>query len=146
VLYPSDDILAVLQAANPPPNVVLKKMGTRVAASAVLTSSGTMSMHCALAGIPGAIAYRANWITYLLGKMLVKIEYLGIANLLLNEPMYPEFIQGAATSAALAEQLRAGVGETARRTRTAEQATRLKAMLSVPATGTAADWLARHVE
>lgn len=145
VLYPSDDILAVLQAANPPPSVALKKMGAAVAASAVLTSSGTMSMHCSLAAIPGAIAYRANWITYLLGKMLVKIEYLGIANLLLNEPMYPEFIQGAATPAALAGQLRAGVGDVARRVRTTEQAMRLRALLTVPATGTAADWLARHL-
>ncbi len=144
VLYPSDDILAVLQAAHPPKNVRLIKTGGGVtaAASAVLTSSGTMSMHCALAGIPGAIAYRANGLTYLLGKMLVKIEYLGIANLLLGEPMYPEFLQGAATPRALAEQLRACVGEPARRARTAEQAARLRAVLSVPATGTAADWLA----
>ncbi len=145
VLYPSDDILAVLRAASPPENVRLQKMGGVVAASAVLTSSGTMSMHCALAGIPGAIAYRANWLTYLLGRMLVKIEYLGIANLLLNEPMYPEFIQGAATPAALADQLRACRDEAARRARTAEQAGRLHALLRVPATGTAANWLARHV-
>ena len=145
VLYPSDEILAVLRAASPPENVRLQKMGGAVAASAVLTSSGTMSMHCALAAIPGAIAYRANGLTYLVGRMLVKIEYLGIANLLLNEPMYPEFIQGAATPAALADQLRACRDEAARRARTAEQAGRLHALLRVPATGTAADWLARHL-
>ena len=145
VLYPSDEILAVLRAASPPENVRLQKMGGAVAASAVLTSSGTMSMHCALAAIPGAIAYRANGLTYLVGRMLVKIEYLGIANLLLNEPMYPEFIQGAATSVALADQLRACRDEAARRARTAEQAGRLHALLRVPATGTAADWLARHL-
>ncbi|MCX6955871.1 MAG: hypothetical protein NTV51_27320 [Verrucomicrobia bacterium] len=145
VLYPSDDILAVLRAANPPPSVTLQKMGVPVAASAVLTSSGTMSMHCALAGIPGAIAYRANWITYVLGKMLVKIEYLGIANLLLNEPMYPEFLQAAATPAALAAQLRECVADGARRLHTTEQAARLRALLTVPANGTAADWLARHL-
>jgi lipid-A-disaccharide synthase len=145
VLYPSDEILAVLRAASPPENVRLQKMGGAVAASAVLTSSGTMSMHCALAAIPGAIAYRANGLTYLVGRMLVKIEYLGIANLLLNEPMYPEFIQGAATPVALAGQLRACRDEAARRARTAEQAGRLHALLRVPATGTAADWLARHL-
>ena len=145
VLYPSEDILEVLRAANPATNVLLKKTGVPVAASAVLTSSGTMSMHCALAGIPGAIAYRANWLTYLLGRMLVKIDYLGIANLLLNEPMYPEFIQGAATPAALAAELRASVAEPTRRIRTAEQAERLRALLTVPAQGTAADWLARQL-
>ncbi len=150
VLYPSADILAVLRSANPPANVSLQQVedGREGAgaqpASAVLTSSGTMSMHCALAGIPGAIAYRANPLTYVLGRMLVKIEYLGIANLLLDEPMYPEFIQGAATPAALARELTACLQEGERRTRTAAQAARLRALLSVPATATAAGWLARH--
>ena len=166
VLYPSADILDVLRAQNPPPNVRLVPIESRlsragppapgspprerpdeapIAASAVLTSSGTMSMHCALAAIPGAIAYRANPMTYLMGRMLVKVEYLGIANLLLGEPMYPEYIQNAATPAALAAELRACVQDPARQDRTVRQAARLRALLSVPATGTAADWLARHV-
>jgi len=151
VLYPSDAILEVLQAARPPANVRLVRGGEgrggqgALAASAVLTSSGTMSMHCALAAIPGAIAYRAHPLTYLLGRMLVNVEYLGIANLLLKEPMYPEYLQGAATPAALAAELRASLGDPARRERTAEQAGRLRAVLSVPASGTAADWLRRHL-
>ena len=145
VLYPSDDILTVLRAANPPANVLLKKTGEPVAASAVLTSSGTMSMHCTLAGIPGAVAYRANPLTYVLGKMLVQVEHLGIANLLLGEPVYPEFIQGAATPGALAAELRACTGDAARREQTAAQSARLHALLAQPAGGTAADWLARHL-
>lgn len=145
VLYPSDDILTVLRSAQPPAGVRLLPTGTPVAASVVLTSSGTMSMHCALAGIPGAIAYRANYLTYLLGRMLVKIEYLGIANLLLKAPMYPEFIQGAATPAALAAQLRAGLDDPTRRARTAEQAAQLRALLERPTGGTAAAWVVRQL-
>jgi lipid-A-disaccharide synthase len=151
-LYPSDEILAVLRAAVPPAMIVLRPVGDAVeagepiAASAVLTSSGTMSMHCALAGIPGAIAYRANPLTYVLGRLLVKIEYLGIANLLLEEPMYPEYLQGAASSRALAEELRQATEDRARIERTAAQAVRLRALLSVPVTGTAADWLLRRME
>jgi len=163
VLYPSDEILAVLQAASPPPSVQLQRIsdgrarppgdsgrsgdpsGPSLAASAVLTSSGTMSMHCALAAIPGAIAYRTNPLTYLLGRMLVKVGYIGIANLLLQEAMYPEFIQGAATPQALAAELRACRDDPARRARTAAQAERLRALLSEPASGTAADWLARQL-
>ncbi|HWA08039.1 MAG TPA: lipid-A-disaccharide synthase [Opitutaceae bacterium] len=141
VLYPSADILAVLRAANPPANVRLEPTGAPVAASAVLTTSGTMSMHCALAGIPGAIAYRAHPLTYLLGRCLVRVPYLGIANLLLGEPMYPEFIQGAATPAALAAELRADLHDPQRQARAAALAARLRSLLSVPANGTAADWL-----
>jgi lipid-A-disaccharide synthase len=145
VLHPSDDILHTLRAAHPPPEIRLARTGDPVAASAVLTSSGTMSMHCALAAIPGAIAYRANPLTYVLGRMLVQVPYLGIANLLLGEPMYPEFIQGAATPARLAAELRACVDEPERRARTVAQAERLRALLNVPAGGTAADWIRRQL-
>jgi lipid-A-disaccharide synthase len=116
------------------------------AASAVLTSSGTMSLHCALAEIPGAIAYRTNAITYLLARWWVKIDYIGIANLLLKEPMYPEFIQGAAKPDALAMQLRDCTGDKARSERTREQAARLRVLLSQPAGNTAAEWLVRKMK
>ncbi|MEY4088645.1 MAG: hypothetical protein RJB55_916 [Verrucomicrobiota bacterium] len=151
VLYPSEEIRDVLRAANPPPAVRLLPVGFgekgagSVAACAVLTSSGTMSMHCALAGIPGAIAYRANPLTYLIGRMLVRVEYLGIANLLLKEPMYPEYIQGAATPAALAKELQAALEEPERRAKTAVQAAKLRSLLGAPASGTAADWLLRRL-
>jgi lipid-A-disaccharide synthase len=151
VLYPSVEVLEVLRSFQPPPRVRLVQVddaGERaepIAAAAVLTSSGTMSMHCALAGIPGAIAYRANPLTYALGRMLVNVDYLGIANLLLGEPMYPEYIQHAATPAALARELRESVENPGRRDRTAEQARRLRALLVASASGTAAEWLKRHL-
>jgi lipid-A-disaccharide synthase len=146
VLYPSDDILAVLRSLNPPRSVELRPGGTPVAASAVLTSSGTMSMHCALAGIPGAVVYRANPLTYWLGRWLVKVPYLGIANLLLGEPMYPEYIQDAATPDALAAELLASLDQPARRAETARQAARLRALLGRAEGGTMADWLGRQLD
>ncbi|HET7537420.1 MAG TPA: lipid-A-disaccharide synthase [Candidatus Didemnitutus sp.] len=150
VLYPSDEIRAELEraVANSPVRGMIQLRpvgGVAFAASAVLTSSGTMSLHCALAGIPGAIAYRTNPLTYLLARWWVKIEYIGIANLLLKEPMYPEFIQGAATASALAAQLHACVSDGARRQRTQDQATRLRELLHASTSGTAADWLLRHL-
>lgn len=165
VLYPSAEILAVLRAANPPANVSFQaiaadgaiaplsaetepaRSGVRalpVAASAVLTASGTMSMHCALAGIPGALTYRTDALTYFLGRLIVRVNYIGIANLLLDEAMYPEFIQGAATPAALAAQLRECVANPARLAQTRAQLARLRALLAQPAAG-AADWLGRQL-
>lgn len=153
VLYPSEDIHDVLRRASPPRGVTLRRAfslagdaaAEPIAASAVLTSSGTMSMHCALAGIPGAIAYRAHPLTYLLGRMLVHVPYLGIANLLLSEPMYPEYLQGAATPGKLAAELRDCVHDSARRERTVAAAARLRELLRVPASGSAADWVLRQL-
>ena len=129
-----------------PAVVAALALAAPIGAAAVLTSSGTMSMHCALAGIPGAIAYRANPMTYLLGRMLVKVEYLGIANLLLGEPMYREYIQNAATPQALANELRAAIDDPSRREVTMEQSQRLRALLAVSTRGTAADWVLRQLE
>jgi lipid-A-disaccharide synthase len=76
-----------------------------IAASAVLMSSGTMSLACALSEIPGAIVYRLNPLSYYLAKVLVDIPYIGISNLLLEKPLHPEFIQGAARPKSLAAEL-----------------------------------------
>jgi lipid-A-disaccharide synthase len=152
VLYPSEEIRIQLDhllqraPARCAAQVRLRQTGAAVAAAAVLTSSGTMSMQCALAGIPGAITYRTNPVTYLLGRWLVKVPYIGIANLLLGEAMYPEFIQGAATSALLAGELAACVDDPHRRQRSAAQAQRLSAILHQPVSGTAADWLERWLK
>jgi len=148
-LYPSaevaDELRRVLQGDERA--VALAPVGGGgFKASAVLTSSGTMSMHCALAGIPGAIAYRTSPLTYFLARRLVRVPHLGIANLLLDTPMYPEFIQGAAQPAALAAELRACLHDPARRARAAVQAAEVRARLSEPAGHTAAEWLQRYLK
>ena len=149
VLYPSEEVAAAARKmlAKWPQMagaVEVRRNTGYTAASAVLTSSGTMSLHCALAGIPGAVVYKTKTLTYWLGRMLVSVEFIGMANLLLKEPMYPEFIQGAATAKALARQLRECVGNELRRERTRAQAAKLRALLAQPSAGTAADWLARQ--
>jgi len=141
VLYPSEVILEVLKAASPPDNVRLLPVDKSVGVSAVLTSSGTMSMHCALAAIPGAIAYRANPLTYWMGKLLVKIEFLGIANLLLKKVMYPEYIQGAAKSAALARELSQCLREESRLVQTRDDAESLQTLLRQSSGRTVVNWL-----
>jgi lipid-A-disaccharide synthase len=148
VLYPSESIFQELRAQALPPGVTLVPTSGGAApirAAAVLTSSGTMSMHCALAGIPGAIIYRTDLLTYALGRLLVKVPFLGIANLLLGEAMYPEYIQGAAKPPALAAELRACVDDPARRAQTAEQAARLRGLLAQPTNASAAEWVARQI-
>jgi lipid-A-disaccharide synthase len=76
---------------------------------------------------------------------LVQVPYLGIANILLGEQMYPEFIQGAASPEALASQLSACVGEPSRRAQTARQAAELKSQLVNPTGLTEADWICRNL-
>lgn len=67
----------------------------KVGLAGALMSSGTASLMVGLAGIPGVIAYKANPITYWMARFLVKIPYLGISNLLLNQAAYPEFLKNS---------------------------------------------------
>lgn len=141
-LYPSEEMRTFLEEMIPEGlRVEMLPAKEGCAARAVLTSSGTMSLTCALAGIPGAIAYRANPLTYMLGRSLVEVPFLGIANLLLGKPMYPEFIQGAATGVRLVEELEACVEED-RAWRAMEDADRLQGMLADPPDVSAGQWLA----
>jgi len=109
-LYPEDGILEVLrQSMNErgmdSSAIELRPVGAGASASAVLTSSGTMSLNCALAAIPGAIVYRAHPLTAWIGRRLMHINWLGIANLILGRELYPEYLQGDAEPAFLARML-----------------------------------------
>ena len=97
-----------------------------------------MSLNVCLAAIPGAIVYVANPITYVLGRMLVKIDYLGISNLLLKRPAWHEFIQGCASPQKIANHLS---GLFAKDNSLAQKdADTLKNLLSADSTKTPSNW------
>jgi lipid-A-disaccharide synthase len=136
VLYPDAAIRAELEqviAAHPQvADRIRLQCGGSTRAAAVLSSSGTMSLNCALAGIPGAVVYRAHPLTYFLGRRLVGVRWLGIANLILNREVYPEFIQSAARPAPLLAHVRSCLADSGARGRYAGAAAELAAALSAP--------------
>lgn len=111
-----------------------------VAGSAVLMSSGTMSLACALAGIPGTIVQRVQPVTYLLARLLVRIEYVGLANIILGRELIREYIQHA-DPVVLARELREAM-ENPERRREAEAGSReLQALLAGDGSRAAGEWL-----
>ena len=96
-----------------------------------------MSLACALAGLPGMIAYQAHPLTYAVARQVIRVPYIGIMNLLLGRALYPEFIQGEANpdrlSRALLECLSPG-----RREEALLAADELRATLAQPAYTSAA--------
>ncbi len=126
-------------------HIELAPNSASIGARAVLTSSGTMSLNCALANIPGAIVYRTHPLTYLMGRALVKIPYIGIANLLLGKPLYPEYIQGAANKRKLAAEIVDCMENAERIRQTRHWAAELRELLDKPASGDASDWLLENI-
>jgi lipid-A-disaccharide synthase len=109
-----------------------------------LMSSGTMSFACALAGIPGVIAYKAHFLTYLLGKILINVPFLGMANLLLPDaPPYKEFIQSDAHGASLSLAVKAILANESKNQKAFNEASeQLREKLRNPQELDAVDWLA----
>jgi lipid-A-disaccharide synthase len=70
--------------------------------SLAIVSSGTATLECAMAGLPMLVVYQASWLTYWIGRMLVKLPYLSMVNVLAGEKVVPEFLQGAAEPGRLA--------------------------------------------
>jgi lipid-A-disaccharide synthase len=66
-------------------------------AEVAIASTGTVTMECAYFRVPTVALYKTSWITYQIGRRIVKVKYLAMPNLLANEEVFPEFIQGAAT-------------------------------------------------
>jgi lipid-A-disaccharide synthase len=71
-------------------------------ATLALAASGTVTMECAFFGVPTIVMYRVPWPTYWAGRLLIKVNYLAMPNLLANEMIFPEFIQQGAQASALA--------------------------------------------
>ncbi len=58
-----------------------------------LATSGTVVMEAALMGLPCVVLYRMSLITYLIGRLFVKVENFSLPNILLSERVQPELLQ-----------------------------------------------------
>lgn len=74
------------------------------AAHLAIAASGTVTVEAALAGCPTIIVYRLSPLTYEVGKRIIRVDYIGMANLLAQEPLFPELIQDDFTPARLARE------------------------------------------
>ena len=62
-------------------------------AEAALVTSGTATLETALFKVPQVVCYKTSWVTYLIAKNLIQIEYLSLVNILLNKEAVKELIQ-----------------------------------------------------
>ncbi|MDG5467714.1 lipid-A-disaccharide synthase [Deltaproteobacteria bacterium IMCC39524] len=70
----------------------------------ILTVSGTVTLQIALVGTPMAIFYKVSPLTYSIGKRLIKVDHAGLANIVAEDRIVPEFIQDMATPQNLADE------------------------------------------
>lgn len=75
------------------------------ACEAVIAASGTVTLELALLDVPMVVTYRFAPLTYQLGRMLVKLRYFSLVNLIAGEEVVPELLQDEVTPENIACQI-----------------------------------------
>ena len=82
-----------------------EKYAAMAAAEAAVAASGTVSLELAMAGVPAVIVYKVTPITAMAVRLLVRVKYANLVNLVLDRPAVPELLQGACTGERIAAEL-----------------------------------------
>lgn len=75
------------------------------ACDAIITASGTATLEIALMGIPMTIIYRVSPISYNILRFIVKLDYIGLANIVAGKSIVQEFLQGKAKPKLIAAEI-----------------------------------------
>ena len=94
-----------------------------------LTASGTATVQNALHDTPMVIVYRTSPMTYRLARRLVRVDAIGMVNLIAGEKIVPELVQDAFTPDAVAREAVAILTDPVRTARIREGLARVRAKL-----------------
>ena len=89
-----DAIAAYFKSLNLPITLVQgKAVEVASCCECIIVASGTASLECALLEKPMCIIYKGSWLSYFLLCCFIKIQYLGLCNILQNRMIVPELLQ-----------------------------------------------------
>jgi lipid-A-disaccharide synthase len=100
-------------------------------ARAALAASGTVTLELALAGTPMVVAYKVDKLIASI-RFLIKTPSVILANLILGENAFPEFLQEAATADALSAALQPLMSDTPARARQVDALARIPEKMKLP--------------
>lgn len=72
---------------------------------AIVTVSGTVTMEIALLGVPMVIIYKVSPLTYFIGMRLIRVDHIGISNIVSGERVVPELTQHDAEPGRISDEL-----------------------------------------
>ena len=91
-------ILPYLEKNNLPLDIISNQTYAALAScDVIITASGTITLEAALLQTPMVIIYKLKTLSYLLGRLLVKVPHIGLCNLIANERIVPELLQNEVT-------------------------------------------------
>lgn len=69
-----------------------------------LVKSGTSTLETAWFGTPMFVLYKTSWLTYLIGRLLVRTKQIGLVNIVAGKKIVPEFVQHRAKASTIARE------------------------------------------
>ncbi|MFN3701519.1 MAG: lipid-A-disaccharide synthase [Alphaproteobacteria bacterium] len=82
-----------------------KKWDAMAACDASIAVSGTVALELSYIGVPHVIVYKTHFLTYLIVRLLAKVKYAHLGNLILNKRIVPEFLQFQAKAEAISQDV-----------------------------------------
>ena len=98
-----DQLLRRLMRESPVPIRVFRNQASEIMAASdlLVVKSGTSTLQAAVVGTPMILFYRApSWITYRLARLLIRVPWIGLANLVAGRGIVPELIHDEASARA----------------------------------------------
>ncbi len=75
-------------------------------AKAAIVTSGTATLETALFNVPQVVCYKGARISIFIARMLIKIKYISLVNLIVDKPVVKELIQEKCTDKSIAEEIK----------------------------------------
>jgi lipid-A-disaccharide synthase len=76
-----------------------------------LVTSGTATLEAALFRLPQVVCYKAGWISYWIARQLVKLKYISLVNLIMDQQIVTELIQHDMNADRVESELKAILSE-----------------------------------
>ncbi len=97
-----------------------------------VAASGTVTLETAIHGVPMVIVYHVSPVSYMLGRALIRVDHIGLANIIAKERIVPELIQQEATPANIATMMTAILDDPERLAETRKKLRMVREQLGAP--------------
>ena len=101
-------------------------------ADLAIVSSGTATLEAALCGTPMVVVYRTSAVSHAIAKMLVKIPWICLVNIVAGAGVVPELLQDEVTPERLESEAAALLDSPERSSRMREELARVASLLGAP--------------
>jgi lipid-A-disaccharide synthase len=102
----SSELLAIMQQSGTFARIVPHDTGASLSAADIaLSSSGTATLECAIAGVPVVVMYRLSSPTHWLAQRLVKLSHFSLVNIVAGKTVVPELLQHDVNGARIAREV-----------------------------------------